>query len=62
VGATTAGMALTQTSTTAKMVDRVVSCSADALQAQDMLNQCLYWIIHILQFEWLVPTEVKGGH
>ena len=48
-GATTAAVALTQTAAMAETINAVVSKSAVALQAQEVLNQHLYEAIHILQ-------------
>ena len=45
--ATTAAVALTQTTTRAETVNAVVSKSAKVLQAQEVLNQHLYQAIHI---------------
>ena len=47
--ATTAAVALTQTTTRAETVNAVVSKSAKVLQAQEVLNQHLYQAIHILK-------------
>ena len=47
--ATTAAVALTQTTTRAETVNAVVSKSAKVLQSQEVLNQHLYQAIHILQ-------------
>lgn len=48
-GATTVAVALMQIVTTTEMLDRVVYCSADVLEAQGIFNQNFYWVIHILQ-------------
>lgn len=49
VGTTTKTVALMQTVTMVEMLGRAVFHSSDAFQAQEMLNQHLYWTIHILQ-------------
>lgn len=46
---TTVAVALTLTDTTTETINMVVSKSAEALQAQEVLNPHLYQAIHILQ-------------
>lgn len=57
-GVTIAAGAFTQTATTLKTVNAVVSKSAEMLQKQEVLNQQLYQAIHILQQIDLLAEEL----